>query len=103
MRKRHIGWLLCLLSLLFLLAVLPCFYKALGLGITAEEGLKYSVPAMKASTSYSAEYVRDEEATFRAMEHLGNRWGTVAEVLFFLCVGIGVAGMRTLHAARKSA
>ena len=97
MRISGKGRLLCLLAFLLLVATATCFYKAIGLGITAEEGLKYSVPAMRASKSCSSAYASETESGFRVMRRTSDKWGTGAEILFLLCLGTAFVGLRLVR------
>ena len=102
MRKRTIGVTLCWSAVLLLIASLPYAYKAIDLGVTAEEGLRYSVPGMKASTSYSAASITRAEFDFRRMDRTADEWGSLAEVLFLACVSSAFTGIWILRSARKA-
>jgi hypothetical protein len=83
-------------------ASLFCFYRSIELGVTTEEGLKYSVPAMRADAKYSPDFVKAEETNFRAMNVSGNHRGTLAEVVLVLSI-VGLAtSIWTLRSPRSS-
>lgn len=101
MTRRDKGGVLCGLALPLLLAAGYCFYKGLDPGITAEEGLRYSLPAMKADPRYSKQDILYAEADFKKLEHLGDEWSDAFAACAFLAVITGGAGIWMLWSARK--
>jgi hypothetical protein len=63
--------------------------------------LKYSLPAMKASASYSKKDIERAESEFHNLNRLSNDWGTGAEVLFLVGAVSGIIGILILRFAKK--
>jgi len=92
------GYLLLAVAGLLLLASLGCCYESIERGVTAEEGLKYSVPAMRSNpTAYEVGYADKTEKGYRRMETAGDRSMMLACFCLVLSVGFGVAGVRSLR------
>jgi hypothetical protein len=89
--------------MLLLVATFPCLYRSVELGVTAEEGLKYSIPSMRGSAGYSADFNSTAESDFRDMDRSGDRWGDVALVLFFCCLTSASVGLWMLRSTRRAA
>jgi hypothetical protein len=82
-------------------ASLYCFYKQIELGVTAEEGLRYSIPAMQGSGTYTAAQLTKAESVFRQMDFAGKRWGTCAEMIVAASIGTAITAGWRLRSVRK--
>ena len=71
------------LAFLSLLAIVPCLYQGVVLGVTAEEGLKYTVP-----------HLPQQRLDFEAMRRSSNRWMWAAVLSFIVCSVAGLAARK---------
>jgi len=83
-----------------LLGALACVYQSINDAVTAEEGLNYSIPGMRGDSRYSPEHIRKAQAVFQQLDRDGDRWMTVAGVLFLIVIVSGASGYRLLRSAR---
>ena len=90
MTRRKSGIILAWLAVPLLAASLFCFYKGIEPAVTSEEGLKYSIPAMRADAHYSPENVRKQEIALREMAHSADRWMDLAELALLISIASGV-------------
>lgn len=82
-------------------ASLFCFYKSIELSVTAEEGLRYSIPGMQRSGTYASAQLTTAESAFRHMDFAGKRWGMYAEVILAASIGTAVTVGWMLRSARR--
>ena len=82
------GRALYLLAFAGILAAGFCMYRGVPLGITAEEGMRYSVPNLKAEEAARA------TSEFAEMKQSADRWGRRAEIALGVSVVLCFMGWR---------
>lgn len=102
MTRRGKASTLCGMALVFILAAGYCFYKAIDAGVTAEEGLKYGLPAMKADPRYSKQQIDHAESEFRKLDRAGDEWSSGAAALFLFATASGITGLLMFRHAKSS-
>jgi len=102
MTRRGKASTLCEVALVLILVAGYCFYRAIDAGVTAEEGLKYSLPAMKADPRYSKQQMDHAESEFRKLDRAGDEWSSGAAALFLFAAASGVTGILMFRRAKSS-
>jgi hypothetical protein len=95
-------WLSGIASAALLYVAAMCLCQSIGLGTTAEDGLKYSVPAMRAlPQAYSEHSADNAEATFRTMKVSADRWMIFSVFSFGLSIGACIACAQTIRSTSR--
>ncbi|MES2391771.1 MAG: hypothetical protein V4555_09025 [Acidobacteriota bacterium] len=94
MTRRPLRLGMAVAAALLLVGAGGCLYRAIDLDVTAEEGLKYSIPGMQRSAGHTKDDVARAKLVFGEMERLGDRWGDAAGVLFLMSAGCAAVWWR---------
>jgi hypothetical protein len=85
-----------------LFAALACFYQSIDASVTAEEGMRYSIPGMQGDKRYSEDHIKRARIEFQESARSGDRWGDLFAIAFLASVASGITGYMLLRSCRPT-